>query len=454
MFSTDTIAACATPPGKGAIGVVRVSGPLTKQIAQKILKRKDLKSHQALYTKFYDPDNKMIDHGLAIFFESPNSFTGEDVLELQGHGGPIVMDMLLNATLHLGARLAKPGEFSERAFLNDKMDLAQAEAIADLINAQSQQAARSALSSLEGKFSHCIQTLLQNLIELRVYVEASIDFVDEEIDFLKQGDVKERLMKLIDTLHTIQKTTKQGVLLQEGLRIVIAGKPNAGKSSLLNALSGRDVAIVTEIEGTTRDVLREYVHVDGLPLHIIDTAGLRESMNIVEQEGIKRAWQEIEKANYILLIDDISKSKEIEASKILPAFKNKFPKNIPIVVVKNKIDLVHKKPCLEKLKNETVIYISVKTGQGLNLLKQFFEKEVGFNVNSEGVFMARRRHLDALEKTHYALQRGLELLEKQSASELLAEELKQAQQFLGEITGEFTTEDLLGAIFSTFCIGK
>ncbi len=454
IIHADTIVAIATPPGKGAVGIVRLSGTLTQLIAQKILKRKKLLSHQAVYAKFYDQQEQMIDHGLAIFFEAPHSFTGEDVLELQGHGSPIVMDMILKAAIHFGARLAKPGEFSERAFLNDKMDLAQAEAVADLINAQSQQAARSALSSLEGKFSSLIQTLLKQLIKLRVYVEAAIDFTDEEIDFLKQGEVKERLLKLIQQLKDIQQTAKQGVLLQEGLRVVIAGKPNAGKSSLLNALSGREAAIVTEIEGTTRDVLREYVQVDGLPLHIIDTAGLRESTDVVEQEGMKRAWQEIEKSDYILLIDDVSKSFEVEANKILPTFWHRFPKNIPIIVVKNKIDLVNEKPRIEKLKNETVIYLSVKSGEGLELLKQFFEKQAGFQAENEGIFTARRRHLEALEKTQNALSCGLMQLEKNSAGELLAEELKQAQNFLGEITGEFSTDDLLGAIFSTFCIGK
>ena len=452
---TDTIVALATPSGRGGVGVVRISGPETQKIAKKILK-KIPKPRFASFSTFKDTDDTIIDEGIALLFLAPNSFTGEDILELQGHGGPIIMDRLINCILTMGGRLAQPGEFSLRAFLNGKMDLTQAEAIADLIDAQSQQAAQSAIRSLQGEFSNLIRDLVDSLIRLRMYIEASIDFPEEEIDFISESHVLEDLKHLIQKLEIIEKSAQQGSLLQEGMKVVIAGKPNAGKSSLLNSLSGKDSAIVTEIPGTTRDILREYIHIDGLPLHIVDTAGLRETQDIIEQEGMKRAWNEIENADVILWVidaNDFRHQKDIISNLTI---KNKkiTELKIPIVLVNNKIDLFNEKPRFEKQTDYTLIHLSAKYHQGIDFLKHHLKELIGYQVSTEGTFIARRRHLDALEQAKNYLITGYNQIQKHRAAELLAEDLRQAQQALSEITGEFTSDDLLGKIFSTFCIGK
>ncbi|MCH9715596.1 MAG: tRNA uridine-5-carboxymethylaminomethyl(34) synthesis GTPase MnmE, partial [Gammaproteobacteria bacterium] len=389
--------------------------------------------------------DKIIDEGLMLYFVAPHSFTGENIVELQGHGGPVVMDQLLQCCLSLGARLAEPGEFSKRAFLNNKIDLTQAEAIADLIDAGTQQAAQNALHSLQGVFSEKINVLLVQLTQLRKMVEAAIDFAEEEIDFLTDSTIKQDLQKLIQQLEQVFNAAKQGALLREGMTIVIAGKPNAGKSSLLNCLTGKDSAIVTQVAGTTRDVLREYIHIDGLPLHIIDTAGLRESGDEIEQEGMRRAHQEIEKADAVLWIKDITDKTEQR-----PEILNTVENGIPIIVVNNKIDLVSQGPREESEE----LYISAKKNQGIDLLKQRLERVMGYTPGQEGLFTARRRHLDVLQRVVGLLQHGDQQLQQHKAGELLAEDLRLAQQVLSEITGEFSSDDLLGEIFGSFCVGK
>jgi tRNA modification GTPase len=462
MADTDTIAAIATPPGRGGVGIVRVSGPAASHIAGAITRRK-LAPRQASYGAFHEHDPvhpdmpAILDHGIAIFFPGPHSFTGEDVLELQGHGGPIILDCLLRETLRLGARLARPGEFSERAFLNDKLDLAQAEAIADLIDSASEQAARSAVRSLSGEFSHRIDILLEQLIELRLHVEAAIDFPEEEIDFLADGRIAARLQAVIAALTDVMAGARQGALLREGITVVIAGAPNAGKSSLLNALAGRDTAIVTPIAGTTRDVLREHIQIDGLPLHIIDTAGLRDSPDEVEQEGIRRAWQEIEKADHILLVVDSSSETTTDPLALWPAGAPVLPAARHVTVVRNKCDLsgLPLGPVITgDDTGHAVIGVSAKTGAGIDLLCRHLKESVGYRDAGESSFIARRRHLDALQRTLSALHAGEQQLQALGAGELLAEDLRLAQQALGEITGRFTPDDLLGRIFSSFCIGK
>jgi tRNA modification GTPase len=387
----------------------------------------------------------VIDSGLVIYFPGPASFTGEDVLELQAHGGSVVMDMLLRRVLALGARLANPGEFSQRAFLNNKIDLAQAEAIADLITCGTEQAVRSAQQSMQGVFSEQINELIDQLIELRVYIEAAIDFVDEEIDFLSDGLVANKIQQLHQKVAQIQATAQQGRLLRDGMVVVLAGKPNAGKSSLMNALAGYDAAIVTDIAGTTRDVLRERIQLDGMPLHIIDTAGLRDSDNLVEREGIRRAHQEIAKADKVLLLLD---SAEIDMAGL-----GDLPSGVDVIKVFNKIDLSKATSKLVETESGVEIYLSVKTGEGMDLLKQHLKQSVGFSETSDGVFIARRRHIEALKIAEQALINAADQLNAY-APELVAEELRQAQSGLSEITGEFSSDDLLGEIFSSFCIGK
>jgi len=440
----DTIAARATAPGVGGIGIIRISGPQVTTIAQQLMERLPTPRY-AMHTQFLNQDKSVIDEGIVLYFPNPHSFTGEDVLELHGHGGPVVMDCLLQRVVELGARLAEPGEFSERAFLNDKIDLTQAEAIADLIAAHSVQAAKSAMSSLQGKFSTEIHSLVDRLIELRTYVEAAIDFSDEEIDFLSDGHVAEKLAVIIQQITQVMTRANQGALLRDGMKIVIAGKPNAGKSSLLNQLSGRDSAIVTAIPGTTRDLLHEQINLDGLPLHITDTAGLRQSDDPIEQEGIRRAWAEIEKADQVLLIVDSSHEQAIddELVKQLSTANN-------LLIIHNKIDLTG--DAAKTMNNR--IYLSAKTGEGMELLTSELKKTMGFENNAEGVFIARRRHVDALAKALTHLQTGQQQLKLHQAGELLAEDLRQAQQALSTITGQFTSDDLLGEIFSTFCVGK
>ncbi len=452
MIYTDTIAAIATATGRGGVGIIRVSGKHVLAIAKSIVKT-SLKPRQAYYCDFYS-DNQIIDQGLAIFFPNPHSFTGEDVLELQGHGGPVVLDMLLNTVLKLGARLARPGEFSERAFLNDKIDLTQAEAIADLIDASTEQAARNALHSLQGVFSKRIHELVEALIQLRIYVEAAIDFPEEEIDFLTDGKIQKDLLNIESQLTQIFQEAKQGTLVRDGMRLVIAGKPNAGKSSLLNALSGRDSAIVTPIAGTTRDVLREHIHIDGMPLHIADTAGLRESPDQVEQIGIERAWQEIEQADRILLVVDANQNTTSDINQLWPESIDKIdPKKI--ILIRNKIDLSQEKTGLTKTENgQYYLNISAKHHLGIDDLRNYLKSIMGFQQTNESGFTARRRHLDALQRAYDFIQQGKIQLQTFAAGELLAEDLRQSQNALSEITGEFTPDDLLGRIFSSFCIGK
>jgi tRNA modification GTPase len=442
----DTIAAIATPPGNGGVGIVRISGSLVTEIAEQLL-AKPLSPRLAQYTPFFDADHSVIDSGIALYFPGPASYTGEDVLELQGHGGSIVLDMVLRRVLSLGARLANPGEFTERAFLNNKLDLAQAEAVADLIESSTEQSARSAQMSMQGVFSALINELVEELTELRAYVEAAIDFVEEEIDFLSDGVVENRIVDLLGRIEQIQQTARQGRLLRDGMTVVLAGKPNAGKSSLLNALAGHEAAIVTEIAGTTRDVLRERIQLDGMPLHIIDTAGLRESDNVVEQEGIRRAFEEIRKADLILLLID---AREPDTDTL----RQNLPDNIPITEVYNKIDLFGRAPEMIETTAGTQIYLSIKTGEGMDFLTRHLKQSVGFNDSTEHVFIARRRHLEAIAHGHAFVESALYQLQNNHAGELVAEDLRQAQNALAEITGQFTSDDLLGKIFSSFCIGK
>jgi tRNA modification GTPase len=448
----DAIAAIATPPGRGGVGILRISGNDLDPFITGFLAHKPL-PRDATFCEFLAADGRAIDQGLALYFPAPRSFTGESVLELQAHGGPIVMDALLHRALELGARLANPGEFSERAFLNDKIDLTQAEAIADLINASSEQAARCAVRSLQGVFSQHIHDLVESLTLLRIYVEAAIDFPDEEVDFLSDGKVSKDLDALIDRLDEITAQAHQGTLITEGMTVVIAGKPNAGKSSLLNALSGRDSAIVTAIEGTTRDVLREHIHIDGMPLHIIDTAGLRETGDAVEQEGIRRAWQEIDRADRILFVVDSSQDYSLEPSENWPEYFERYPDRENISFVLNKGD-VSGLPVGITNERYPVITLSAKQGTGVEVLKEHLKHCMGYSGTTEGSFIARRRHMDALKKAQSLLVAGYHQLHETGAGELLAEDLRQAQQSLAEITGEFSSDDLLGRIFGSFCIGK
>lgn len=453
--SNDTITAQATAPGKGGVGIIRVSGPKARLVAEKIL-GKCPKPRYAEFLSFNSLDGQLIDQGIALFFKGPNSFTGEDVLELQGHGGPVVLDMLLQQITKIeDIRLARAGEFSEQAFLNDKIDLAQAEAIADLIESNSEQAAKSALQSLQGEFSNKIHDLVEQMIRLRIYVEAAIDFPDEEIDFLSDGKVENDLLGIIDQLEQVQHQAKQGSIMREGMKVVIAGRPNAGKSSLLNALSGKESAIVTDIAGTTRDVLKEHIHIDGMPLHIIDTAGLRESPDKVEQIGIERAWQEIEQADKVLLLVDANENKATTPAEIWPEFINKLPKQMPVSIIRNKVDLLPEQERSITVEGDLpILSISAQAQVGIEELKTHLKKAMGFQGTTEGTFMARRRHLDAIDNASHHLYTGRDQLQSYAAGEILAEELRIAQQHLNEITGEFSSDDLLGRIFSSFCIGK
>lgn len=448
MQPVDTISAVATPPGRGSVGIVRVSGPDCSKIAQGLLDGLP-RPREACFKSFLDHNGEVIDSGLAIFFPNPHSFTGEDVLELQGHGGPVVMDLLLQRTLTLGARLARPGEFSERAFLNGKLDLVQAEAIADLIDAESQAAARSATRTLQGAFSNKVHRLVEALIELRLYVESAIDFPEEEIDFLMDSNVSERLHSLLVDIQTTHQSAHTGRLLRDGVTLVIAGRPNAGKSSLLNALAGAEAAIVTDIPGTTRDLLRERITIDGMPLHIIDTAGLRESHDPVEAEGIRRARQEIEQADRVLWVfDDATDPQHLAID------RDQLPRGVPVTLVRNKIDIAGNPAGIHEDKTEVEVALSATRGDGIDLLRAHLKQCVGFQHLAEGDFIARRRHLDALERAIEHLQQGELSLQRDQAGELLAEDLRLAQQSLSQITGEFTADDLLGRIFSSFCIGK
>lgn len=464
LTQKSTIAAQATAPGRGGVGIIRVSGPEAQNVAKAIL-GKVPEIRKAEYLTFHDENNDALDQGIALYFKAPNSFTGEDVIEFQGHGGPVILDMLLKAILKLPKiNMAKPGEFSEQAFLNDKLDLTQAEAIADLINSSSEQAARSALHSLQGDFSKLVHEMVDSIIHLRMYVEAAIDFPEEEIDFLADKKIVSDLKAIISRVEDVRKQAQQGSLIREGMRVVIAGRPNAGKSSLLNALSGKESAIVTNIAGTTRDVLAEQIHIDGMPLHIIDTAGLRESDDTVEQIGIERAWQEINKADRVLLMVDASEHHSIledeqDIKNYYPEFFEKLPKNIGLTLIRNKADISQSPTGLNEFTDKdaqqhSVITLSAKTGSGVDSLKEHLKSIMGYQSGVEGGFMARRRHLVALENAQQHLTTGLDQLESYVAGEILAEELRICQQELDQITGEFTSDDLLGKIFTSFCIGK
>lgn len=445
--SLDTIAAIATPSGNSGVGIIRISGPKARQIVTK-LTHLELKPRYAHFSSFLENDGSLLDSGLCLFFPGPASYTGEDVVELQGHGGMVVLDMLLRRVLSLGARLANPGEFTERAFLNNKLDLAQAEAVADLIESSTEQSVRSAQKSMQGVFSEQVNELVDELTELRMFVEAAIDFVDEEIDFLGDGVVEKKILALSARVQQIQNTAQQGRLLRDGMTVVLAGKPNAGKSSLLNALAGHEAAIVTDIAGTTRDVLKERIQIDGMPLHIIDTAGLRESDNVIEQEGIRRAHLEMQKADCILLLVD---AREGQAD---PELLKQLPQNIKLTTVFNKIDLMGKQPQLIETENNCEIYLSIKPENGLELLTQHLKEMMGYSAATENVFIARRRHIQALSQAQESVQNALAQLQSNLAGELVAEDLRLAQNSLAEITGKFTPDDLLGKIFSSFCIGK
>jgi tRNA modification GTPase len=452
---TDTIVAQASPPGRGGVGVIRVSGPHAKLIAAQVLK-KDIPPRYAYFGNFYDADDRVLDKGIALYFKNPHSFTGEDVFEFQGHGGPVIIDLIIKNILSLGARMARPGEFSERAFLNNKLDLSQAEAIADLIDSSSEQAALGAMRTLQGVFSKQVHELVEALIELRMYVEAAIDFPEEEINFLADGKIQNDLAIIQAKLEDLIGKAYQGSALREGMTVVIAGLPNAGKSSLLNALSGRESAIVTDIPGTTRDLLKESIHIDGIPLHIIDTAGLRKSTDLIEQEGIRRAWDEIKKADRILVVVDASTNPATQPDVILPDFFSHLESLEKVTVIQNKIDLLDLVPDLINDCSAPcpVIRLSAKQNTGMGLLTSHLKECIGITGTTEGTFSARRRHLDALDRARSFLLTGAHQLTMQCAGELLAEDLKLAQQALDEITGDFSNDDLLGKIFGSFCIGK
>jgi len=450
----DTIAAIATPPGRGGVGIVRVSGPNTKNICLSIIGNIPTPRF-ANYTTFKNADQSQLDQGLCIFFIGPKSFTGEDVLELHAHGGPVILDMLLRRVLELGARIARAGEFSERAFLNNKMDLLQVEAVAELINASSEQAVMAATRSLQGDFSKLINDLVESLIRLRLYVEAAIDFPEEEINFLADAHITDSLRALLAQVINIYAQAQQGVLLSEGVNAVIVGRPNAGKSTLLNTLTGEETAIVTPIAGTTRDTIRAKIHIDGVLVNIVDTAGLRETDDVVEQHGIARAVQAMALADLILLVVDASSEETTNPWVLYPDLKHQIKNISKIIVIYNKIDQLGIEPYIKHHDNYILVAISAHQKFGIDILRDQIKKIVGVTQCADGsLFLARRRHLDALNRARNSLELGKQQLEYNAAGELLAEELKQAQQALSEITGQFTSDDLLGRIFSEFCIGK
>jgi tRNA modification GTPase len=447
------IAAIATAPGRGAVGIVRVSGASVAAVIEAVCGR-TLKPREATHLPFRAGDGNPIDQGLAIHFPAPHSYTGEDVLELQAHGGPVVLQLLLARCLEAGAgiglRVAQPGEFTQRAFLNDKIDLAQAEAVADLIDAGTEAAARSASRSLSGEFSREIHTLRDALIHLRMLVEATLDFPEEEIDFLKKADAQGQLDRLQQTLDRVMQRARQGALLREGIKVVIAGQPNAGKSSLLNALAGAELAIVTPVPGTTRDVVSQTIQIEGVPLHVIDTAGLRDSLDHVEKIGIERAWGQIESADAVLFLHDLTRVDDADYAAGDAAIAEKLPKAVPVIEVWNKVDLA-----ALQWGHASAVSLSAKTGEGLDALRAKLLAAAGWQSAPEGVYIARERHLQALFRVQTHLgEASAHLATKSQALELLAEELRLAQNALNEITGEFSSDDLLGVIFSSFCIGK
>jgi tRNA modification GTPase len=444
----DTIVAIATAPGRGAVGVVRVSGPNAPHVAQQLLGELPA-PRKATLARFSDAGGETLDQGLALYFPAPASFTGEHVLELQGHGGAVILDLLLTRVLELGCRMARAGEFSERAFLNGKMDIAQAEAVADLIDAGSAAGARAAVRSMQGAFSAHVHALQAQITELRVFVEAAIDFPDEELDFLPTAELGARLHQIFDAFDAITAAARQGALLREGITVVIAGKPNAGKSSLLNRLAGEDVAIVTDVPGTTRDVLRRQIHIDGMPVNLVDTAGLRPTQDAIEAEGVRRATAEITRADRVLyLIDASADAQPIETELA------QLPAGVAVTLVFNKIDVTGQPPHRDESSQPPRLQLSARDGAGLELLREHLKGIAGFQPIDAGAFAARRRHLDALARARASVQTAADVLQASRAFELFAEDLRLAQRALGEITGEFSSDDLLGEIFSSFCIGK
>ena len=451
LLDADTIAAIATAPGRGGVGVIRVSGALAAAIAIAVLGRVPAPRRAELH-RFRDADGSAIDSGLALYFVAPHSFTGEDVLELHGHGGPVVMELLLQRMLRLGARLAQPGEFTQRAYLHDKLDLAQAEAIADLIDSGSAQAARAALRSLQGEFSAHVHELAERVLELRLWIEAAIDFPEEEVDFLADRALAERMAHLRLRFAELAETARQGTLLRDGLTVVIAGRPNAGKSSLLNRLAGYDAAIVTPTPGTTRDVLRERIAIDGLPLHILDTAGLRDAPDAIEAEGIRRARNEIARADRVLFVVDAADPQAVRAIEHdLPH----VPAKVPVTLVFNKADRSGDAVRVETGQGGAPrVYLSAATGDGLDGLRQHLKDCIGFHSDADGALTARTRHVDALRRAREHVETAHRLFTERHAGELVAQELLDAHRCLGEITGEVSSDDLLGKIFASFCIGK
>jgi tRNA modification GTPase len=450
MAHTDTIVAAATPPGRGGIGIVRISGAKTPELAAVMLGELPV-ARLATFARFLDAAGQPIDAGLALFFPAPHSYTGEHVLELQGHGGPLVVEAVIARALELGARRAAPGEFTQRAFLNDKLDLAQAEAIADLIDAGSQAALRAAMRSLQGEFSAMVHGLSEALIDLRSYVEAAIDFPEEEIDFLADRALRERFAALREHFAAVQDSARHGQLLREGMTVVIAGRPNAGKSSLLNRLAGYDAAIVTALPGTTRDVLREHIALDGMPLHVLDTAGLREAADVIEAEGVRRAQAEMARADRVLFVIDAALDPTGEAFR---AERARLPENVPVTLVFNKCDLARGLPLADTVSGPPQLAVSALSGAGLEALRAHLKACMGYQNVEAGAVSARRRHLEALTRAAHHVSDADRQLSERRAGELVAEELRLAQQALSEITGEFTSEDLLGRIFAGFCIGK
>jgi tRNA modification GTPase len=450
---TDTIVAIASAPGRGAVGVIRVSGPNVAQIAESVIGNLPA-PRVAQLAHFLGLDGERLDQGLALYFPAPASYTGEHVLELQGHGGVLVLDLLLKRLLELGCRMARPGEFSERAFLNGKIDIAQAEAIADLIDAGSIAAARAAVRSMQGEFSAHVNELQAQITELRTLVEAAIDFPDEELDFVPGSELGGRMVKILMGFDAITAAARQGALLREGFNVVIAGKPNAGKSSLLNRLVGDEIAIVTDQPGTTRDVLRQQVHLDGLPLNLIDTAGLRWTADVVEAEGVRRALAELARADRVLyILDAAAPFPKSSASDLATELKD-LPEGVPVTLIFNKIDLSGAQANLDESRDPPQLFLSAKTGAGLELLRTHLKNRAGYRAGDSGALSARRRHLDALERAKGCVVQAAQTLTTSRAFELFAEELRRAQLALGEITGEFSSDDLLGEIFSSFCIGK
>jgi tRNA modification GTPase len=441
-YPADTIVAAATPPGTGGVGIVRISGGAAEAIARAMLGSLP-KPRYATHRTFRNAAGDELDSGIALYFPAPGSFTGEPVLELHGHGGPIVMAMLVEAAVELGARLAEPGEFTQRAFLNDKLDLAQAEAIADLIASGTEQAARAALHSLSGVFSAAVDALAEQLVRLRMHVEAAIDFPEEEIDFLGDEQLQARIGECAEAFAELRSQARVGRVLRDGYRVVIVGKPNAGKSSLLNRLSGEEAAIVTEVAGTTRDILREQININGLAVELVDTAGLREDPDRIEEEGIRRARKALTSADAVLWIQDAREALQAHIDEDVP-------EGAEVIVVRNKIDMTDDAPGLA----DDTLYVSAKTGKGMGALQERLRRAAGYRDLGEGAFTARKRHVDALRRAADHFKTGRKALEEAKAGELLAEELRLAQEALGEITGAVSSDDLLGRIFSEFCIGK